>query len=346
MRRPHNIIAILGAALLVLAVGAMAGPHEGYLGVYTQTIDKDLQEAFDLASDEGVVIKDVVPDSPADQVGIKPGDIILEFNGRKVRSADHFYRLVRANNADEKVDMTLMRDGDRKELNLTLGDAENFDDDNWILGSTPPVPKSRSQARTWYFDSRDTEEYNYIGVSLENLNDQLGNFFGADDGNGALVREVVDDSPAQKAGLKAGDVIVAIDGKDIEELDDVQRRVRQADKGDQLDITVLRDKKEMTVAVEVEEAPDSYSWSPGKLNYVPFDNFQFFAPQMKGLLRGNFLDDEDWDDDVDNDVRQELKESMNELREELKELRESRQDYRNEIDQLKKDLKKLEEKLD
>ena len=126
--------------------------------------------------------------------------------------------------------MTLMRDGDRKEMTVTLGDAEDFDDeDHWYLGSTPRVPKSRSQARTWYFDSHDTEGYNYIGVSLDNLNEQLGTFFGADDGKGALVREVVDDSPAQKAGMKAGDVIVAIDGKDIDELSDVQRKVRRSD---------------------------------------------------------------------------------------------------------------------
>ena len=291
-----QLITIIAVAALALTSGiSTTASAAGFLGVYPQTIDKDLMEAFDLDVDYGVVIRSVVPDSPAEEAGIEKGDIILQFNNRKLHDADDLYRLMRRSDSGDEVELVIVRDGEKKELEIVLGspdEDEGFDLEKTII-KKGRFPKTFTKSYSSHFSSlADT----YIGVTLEDLNEQLGEYFGIENGEGALVTEVLEDSPAGKAGLKAGDVIIKAGDKKIEELADVQNVVRKADEGDKLEFTVIREKKEKEIAVIVEESPKSFSHFE-TIVLPDMDDFHFFAPKMKGLKRGNFF----FDDDVDMD---------------------------------------------
>ncbi len=98
-------------------------------------------------------------------------------------------------------------------------------------------------------------EGGWLGVRLQDLTEQLGDFFGVEDGHGALVTEVEDGSPAAGAGLKAGDVIVEVGGERIEDSDDVAWAVRFRDPGDRVELRIVRKGKRRTVEVELAERP-------------------------------------------------------------------------------------------
>jgi C-terminal processing protease CtpA/Prc len=298
-----------------------------WLGIYPQTVDKDLKEAFNLDADYGVIVKAVIPGSPADEAGIKQGDIILKFDGQKLSSADDLIKDVSEHNAGDKVDMVVVRDGEKKTVEANLENRENSDayaqaknNPNkifqWFDQNAPNSPKSYS----WSYQNDESEYANsYIGVSIQNLNPQLGEYFGVDDGHGALITEVMADSPAEKAGLKAGDVIVSIGGNEVEGPADVQKAVRKAEKGEELNIAVLRNKDEKDFTLEVAEAPDNF-YSMPNMTAPDFDNNFQFLPRMKGLFHGN-SDNSTFDAQDMQEWREEMQKEMKELRKEMQELK-------------------------
>ena len=220
----------------------------------------------------------------------------------------------------DEVKIQIIRDGKEKSLIATLGSS---DDANYSTspkfkwyGAPPSVSKHYSYKQS---DSPNK----YIGVSLQNLTGQLGDYFGVNDGKGTLIAEVVEDSPAEKSGLKAGDVITEVDGNPVDKISDVQRAVQHKDNGESIELTILRDKKKREIAVTVEEAPDSYG-NAGTYQFFDPDDMQFFSPRMRGMFRGN------WDDDEDFDAEQ-LQESMQKMQEEIKNLQKELQDIREKM---------------
>ncbi|UCD94124.1 MAG: PDZ domain-containing protein, partial [Candidatus Zixiibacteriota bacterium] len=294
-------------------VNAGPGP-DAWLGIYTQTVDDDLKEAFDLDRDYGVIIKMVVPGSPADEAGLRQSDIILRFDGRRLADSDELVRYVSRREPGDEVKIDIVRKGREKSITVALGSRDDDRDaERYILKNQIPGLNHYYKSFQMYKSSLSDS---YIGVTLENLNSQLGEYFGVKGGKGALITEVTDDSPAGKAGLKAGDVIVEVDGTEVDELSDVQEAVREKEEGDKVSLKVLRNREQMEFSFEVEESPDDFFWH----GTVPDTDEDFFVlPRMKGLFRGTF--DEDLPDAVEmKEWMKELEEEMEELREELREL--------------------------
>jgi membrane-associated protease RseP (regulator of RpoE activity) len=308
---------LLATALIVfgaVSVNAELGP-EAWLGIYTQTVDNDLKEAFDLDREYGVIVKMVVPGSPADEAGLRQSDIILRFDGHKLTDSDELIRYMRRQKPGDEVTIDVVRKGEEKSVAVVLGTRDDDRDlDKDMMKNLPPTLSYYDKSLNLY---RSSLSDSYIGVTLENLNYQLGEYFGVKDGKGALITEVMDDSPATKAGLKAGDVIIEIDGTEVDEPSDVREGVREKEEGESLDLKVLRNRDEMAFSIEVESSPDDFLWH----GTVPdFDEDLFVLPRMKGLFRGTF--DEDLPDAVEmKEWMKELEEEMEELREELRELR-------------------------
>jgi serine protease Do len=211
---------------------------------------EDVQKAR-LESPGGVFVESVEPGRPADEAGIKSGDVIVEFDGERVRSVRNFTRLVSETPPQRTVKTVVVRDGSRQTLNITP-DSGRRNDALRIQPNRPflrPIPRSDLPP----FPPLGTLRYRgYIGVTLEEIGSQMADYFGVS--SGALVAAVDVNSPAARAGLKAGDVITSAGGQAVKRPEDVAAAIRQARPGASLELKVMRDKKETAITVEVPAA--------------------------------------------------------------------------------------------
>jgi serine protease Do len=239
----------------------------------------------DLEGDEaqkasGAVVSDVREDGPAAKAGVAAGDIVTEFDGERVRSARHLSRLVGETPAGRSVKMVVQRDGRRVDLQVTP-DAGMARGDHEFRFRRMPGPGFEFNAPNFRFDEPtmrgfmeehgrgDSDDADVmvmprgrgrLGIGIQDLTPQLGDFFGTD--KGVLVTSVEADSPAAKAGLKAGDVITALGDTPVSSPSDLMRAVRRADDGSDLSITYMRDKKSATATATLERRERKRSGEP------------------------------------------------------------------------------------
>lgn len=325
--KKRALVAILTMvmALPFFIISTASADNTAWLGIYTQTVDKDLKEAFDLESDKGVIVKYVVPDSPADQAGLRQGDIVLKIDNQPTDDADQLVDIVTGYNPGDEISMLIIRDGKEKTIKAKLDERENREEPPITMHNPGRMwgPAPKAYTKTWK-NSKFRSNNTYIGIGLESMSDQLAEYFGVDNGTGVLVTEVYEDSPAEKAGLKAGDVITKVDGKDFDNVSDIQEAVRDKKEGEKIDLTVLRDKKEKDFTLNVENVPDTY----GNIFFhnVPdadWDNFQFNMPRMQGLFRGDTDDNGVFDAQNFREQMKDLQKEMEQMKKELQELREN-----------------------
>jgi S1-C subfamily serine protease len=299
-----GLLATIIAALL--AGVSIAGPDgAAWLGVYTQAVDKDLAAAFNLRTEVGAIVNQVADDSPAARAGIKEDDIIVSFNGSPVVSDKNLADLVAAASPGENVTIAVIRNDSRMDIAVTLGKRDGDKDSHGLAG-----PNGRAYA---YAFGQDDREHGYVGVSLLPISEDLANYFGAD-GGGVLVDQVEDSSPAQKAGLKVGDVIVEIDGQKVDAPSAVQGLVRDLGKGDHTRFDVIRNRQPLTVDIEAAvRKEDALAFSPGIQWFDDPDNM----PQIPGLRR--FFGDDNRLDDTDE--LKTMQDELKALRRELTELK-------------------------
>jgi S1-C subfamily serine protease len=205
----------------------------------------------------GVIVDEVEPDSPAAKAGVTHGDAIVEFDGERVRSVRQFRRLVQETPEDRSVQTVLVRGGQRTTVSLTPerrswdGDFDYARPPMPPMTPRPPEPPS-AMVRPFLtpdmrgFESFASRDEGRLGVSVETLTDQLGDYFGAKEG--VLVRSVRDDSPAAAAGIHAGDVIVAVNGRHVDDPSDVSREIGRGE-STSVTLDIVRDRKSQTVKV-------------------------------------------------------------------------------------------------
>ena len=201
----------------------------------------------------GVRIGEVNSGSAAEKAGVKSGDIVVDFDGERVRSAKQLTRLIQETPEGRSVKMTVTRDGKKQTLDATPEQRSfswnmNIDGDQIRrdvergMQEFRTLPPAFSYMMTPFSRAR-------LGVQVQSLSDQLQEYFGAKDG-GALVSSVTKDSPAEKAGLKAGDVIVSINGDKVRDADELTSEI--GDKSGEISIGILRDKKASTLKATIE----------------------------------------------------------------------------------------------
>lgn len=288
--------------------------EEGWLGVYIQDISHALKGAMNLKSEEGVLIRDVMEDSPADEAGIKREDVILVFNQKKVDDSEHLIRLVRKTSPGDKVELVIVRDGKKKTLTITTGETPgNKLRERELPGLEPRKGKPQVYKFFAFSGSR-------IGVKVEDLTEQLGDYFGVKAGEGALITEVDEKGPAYKAGLKAGDVVVEVDEEKIEDTEDLISAISGKEEKDKVEIKVIRDRKPQSFTVEVEKGKEQssvYLKELEKLKILP-----------EGLPEPKIF----WEKEEFRQPQGELREGLEELREEMKELKEELEDLKEELE--------------
>jgi serine protease Do len=221
------------------------------IGVTARELDTAEMERLKVAG--GVFVDTVTPDGPAAKAGMRSQDVVVEFDGERVRSVRQFTRLVREA-PTRSVKAVVMRDGKRTELNLTPAAAESVD--VAIDGD-----RIRRQVEEMTARIRPFEGFEFplmwptrLGVAVHELTPDLAAYFGARDG--VLVASVTPDSPAAKSGIKAGDVITSVGGRDINSAVDLTRELRSQTTGGDITLGIVRDKKAMSVTAKIEAAPD------------------------------------------------------------------------------------------
>ncbi|MBU8934022.1 MAG: PDZ domain-containing protein [candidate division Zixibacteria bacterium] len=378
MKKIIVTLSIMGL-VLILAVGhALSGSRSssdrGWLGISMQSVDYDLVEAFELDVKYGAIINDVFDKSPAEKAGLQEDDVIIAFNGEKVTDGEDLTDLLDDTKTGDKVELTIIRD----DKTLTLK-AE--------LGEQPP---RRKLSKRNVFRHNDGVFYShgthgYIGVKLIDLTKQLGEHYGVKDGRGALIMDVEGDSPAEEAGLKAGDVIIEVDGDEVFDGDDVSDIIGDMEKGNLAAVKVMRDGKESEFKLTVVETDDQrfdrifgpdisvvmphhsgrylhrsdFDWDEFEFDF-DFDDFAHDFEQLEHLQHLDGLGElEDLDDlleelgrmkiDLKHDVRGATKD-VHRFRMDEDELRDDMRELREELkkmnEELRRDLRDIRDRLD
>jgi C-terminal processing protease CtpA/Prc len=214
---------------------ADAPSGRAWLGVELQDLDPALREAFDFEG-PGVLVTRVISGGPADRGGLARGDIITSVDGGEVQSASEVIRRIRAQQPGDTIKVIRIRKGDKDDLQVQLAAAPER------LGS------QRRGPMPWASRS-------YLGARVERLNPDLASYFDVEPETGVLVVSVQEDSPAARAGLKAGDVIRKIGSEPVRSPEALANAVQAEDPGTVIEITAIRHGKEQKLQATLAEAP-------------------------------------------------------------------------------------------
>jgi serine protease Do len=240
------LILLLGT--MTLAAQTPKVPGSSFVGIMVQEIDSGRAKALKLPEEAGVEVTRIEPDSPAEKAGLKVGDAVLQYNGQRVEGMEEFSRLVRETPTGREVKLEIYRNGAPQTIALHVGArhaAQSFDVQHLqdqlrqLQTNFPDLPRS---FMTW--------RNSMLGIDAESLDGQLAQYFGVKEG--VLVRSVAKDSAAEKAGMKAGDVVVRVDENHVATPSDMSMRLR-SHHGGTAAIVVMRDHREMTLNVKLDD---------------------------------------------------------------------------------------------
>ncbi|MCJ7580458.1 MAG: PDZ domain-containing protein [Candidatus Aminicenantes bacterium] len=214
---------------------------------------------------------DVEKDSPAEEAGLEVGDVIREFDGKSVKSSEMLVTEVRKRKPGETITLKIEREDKTQKVKLTLGEyttqdimkefemkfptlfavPESFPSEAgaprvFRLPGEGPVPGVKFQ-RLSPFQNRK-----FIGIYLDEINEELSAYFGYKEGAAILINQIEKDTPAEKAGLKVGDLVISADGKRMQTTEDLIELIQGKEKGSMIRLEIFRDKKKMTIDVEVD----------------------------------------------------------------------------------------------
>jgi serine protease Do len=231
------------------------------IGASVRDVDKSDVEREKLPGQWGAVVEEVRAGSPAERAGLRAGDVIVEFDGERVRGARELTRLVQETPDGRTVKAAVVRDGRRLDVEMTPGRPEPLVE----LGDTGRVldrlnrdlptdlERSLGRLRDLRLPPMDFDAIRVgprLGATVQDLTPQLARYFGVE--TGVLVTGVSEGSVAAKAGLKAGDVITALDGARVSDTSDLRRRLARLADGDQFSLGIVRDKQVTTLTGKAE----------------------------------------------------------------------------------------------
>jgi membrane-associated protease RseP (regulator of RpoE activity) len=235
----------------------LGAPAQGrsYLGVDIKDITSERVGPLKLKEERGVEVTMVDQDAPAGKAGLKEHDVILEFNGTRVESDEQLRRMIREVPPGRTVTLGISRDGNPMKISAQLADRSKLAAEShtrWPDVAVPRIPDfSNMPNRIEIPNVMVMRSYSLLGVQTEGLTRQLGDYFGVKGGEGLLVRSVDKGSAAEKAGIKAGDVLVKAENEKLTDRSDLARVLRSHRQGGKVSLGIVRDKKEQTVTVEL-----------------------------------------------------------------------------------------------
>jgi serine protease Do len=332
----YKMRALLTVAALVLTAAAVQA-GDVFLGITMSPITPSMARALQLEEDQGVLVDEVVTDSPAEAAGLEAGDVIVAIEGRSIAGSKGLGKAIRGHEPGDEITITVVRAGERRDLKATLAEREKhgitvWSDDgetrmwSWSPSSDDTFTFSQ-QGKVFRFSGPDGEkkiifegfgaDRGYLGIVPAEIGRGKGKEMGLDHDRGVLVAQVLEDGPAAEAGLRDGDVIVALDGQPIDDGSELHDFLDDTEAGQRVTVRVIRDGDQRDIEVELAESPGALKladiYAPGQRSQPMFYSGTI-APQA-------------------------------ELQELEKERREVEQ-MKNELEALKQELKELREQLE
>jgi serine protease Do len=245
----------------------LTGTPTSYMGVNLADITSERAQALKLRDVYGVEITRIEENSPAEKAGLKVGDVVLEYNGQRVEGMEQFGRFVRETPVGREVKLLISRDGNQRTLTVTIGSRRDmlhaltgpeFKEFRFNMPEiNVPMPDMPLGMQTW--------RTALLGVEAESLGPQLAEYFGVKEG--VLVRAVLKDSAAEKAGLKAGDVITKVDQQAVSSPAELSSAIRAARSKTAFPVQIVRERRDMSVNVTIAN-PSPQGASPVRMRIV------------------------------------------------------------------------------
>lgn len=227
-----------------------------YIGVMMQEVDSERAKALKLGEATGVEITLVEPEGPAEKAGLKVGDVVLRYNGQHVEGIEQFARMVRETPSGCDVKLDISRAGAAQTVIVHVAQRKTPHIE-WPTGQMPNLDIRMPDLPHTFMQMRSS----ILGVEAESVDGQLAQYFGVKEG--VLVRSVSKGSAAEKAGIRACDVIVKIEDAHIATPSDISNRLRMLH-GKPVPVVLMRDRKELTLTLTI--ADDD----PGRIQITPF----------------------------------------------------------------------------
>jgi serine protease Do len=255
----------------------------GYLGVYLEEVTPERTKELGLREERGAIVMKVVAGSPAEKSGLKENDVIVSFNGRRVDSVRELQRLLNETPPDRSVQIEVVRGGSHQTLAATLAkrSLHNFNllgpsfDEKTLKQNEEAMKRAEESIKrsqeAWEKSQEKFKiapnfgEFNFVGpgeftvfggsrlgISAQSLTGQLADYFGVKDGKGALVASVAENSAAAKAGIKAGDVIIAVDDQKVDSVGSLMRALSGKKEGT-VALKIVRNRAEQIINLMIEK---------------------------------------------------------------------------------------------
>ena len=205
----------------------------GWLGVLIQDVTRDLAESFGMKKPAGALVAKVVPDSPAEDSGLQVGDVIIRFNGERVHSSSDLPPLVGQTGVGSDANVEIIREGNRKDLEVTIGELPEEDE----MKHAQRSPKQPESGRK-------------LGLVVESLSKEEKSELELE--NGVRVQEV-QPGPARSAGVRPGDVIVKLNNEDVTGVEQFERTVKELPRGKSVPMLIQRGSGPMFLALRLPE---------------------------------------------------------------------------------------------
>ena len=308
------------------------GGYEGgssYLGIDTQDVTPQRMAPLKLKEERGVEVLTVDQDAPAGKAGLKEHDVILEFNGTKVEGVEHLRRMIHEIPPGRTATVAVSRDGKPMLFKVQLADkgqAMRMSGTRKIMIPRPVIPDFDFPAVDVMVQTSGSRS----GAVVENLTPQLGDYFGARNGEGVLVRSVEKGSAAEAAGLRAGDVIVRVESERISDRGDWKTALRNHRRG-KVSVGIIRDKKEQTISITMPEPKDDSSFEVMPFGLDETEDMDSHTHVVAHLDREQMKQMRDAARHAQKQAREEMKKQSEELKkhgEEMKQMqREIKMDW-------------------
>jgi len=202
----------------------------GWLGVMIQKITPDLKEKLGLKDEKGALVADVTAGGPAEEAGIKRGDVIVSFDGEEIKEMHDLPYIVASTPVGEKVTVEIIRKGKKKSLQVKTGELKEEDESPVVSEASPS-----------------------LGLMVKEVTPELARNFGLSETSGLVVVQVESNSPAGEAGMRPGDIILEVDQVSMKDLEQFNRKIETYEAGDTILFLLNRSGTTLYLTIKVRE---------------------------------------------------------------------------------------------